>query len=187
APGARKAAGTAWTAADLRTLQDWVLRPQLLGTTGVTEVNTIGGFVREIHITPDPARMVALGVSLHDGVDAVAANNRNVGAGFIERNGQQLLVRTPGQLADMDAIGDIVLDRREGVPVRVRDIASIGEGTQLRNGAATLNGEEVVLGTVVMLVGANSRQVAQAAAARLTEAARSLPEGITATPVYDRT
>ncbi|MBP3983825.1 CusA/CzcA family heavy metal efflux RND transporter [Pseudoxanthomonas helianthi] len=186
-PDARKQDGTPYTATDLRTLQDWVVRPQLRNTPGVTEVNTIGGFARQIHITPDPARLVALGFTLHDVVAAVAANNQNVGAGYIERNGQQFLVRAPGQVADLDAIRDIVLDRRDGVPIRVRDVADVGEGPELRNGAATQNGREVVLGTVFMLIGSNSREVSQAAAAKLAEASRSLPPGVSANPVYDRT
>ncbi len=186
-PDARKKDGTPWTATDLRTLQDWVIRPQLRNTPGVTEVNTIGGFARQIHITPDPAKLVALGFTLHDVVAAVAANNQNVGAGYIERNGQQFLVRAPGQVADLDGIRDIVLDRRDGVPIRVRDVADVGEGPELRTGAATQNGREVVLGTVFMLIGANSREVAQASAAKLAEANKSLPAGVSATPVYDRT
>ncbi|WP_349615850.1 efflux RND transporter permease subunit [Azotobacter salinestris] len=186
-PQARKPDGTPWSATDLRTLQDWVVRPQLRNTPGVTEVNTIGGFARQIHITPDPARLVALGFTLHDVVRAVAANNQNVGAGYIERNGQQFLVRAPGQIADLDALRDIVLDRREGVPIRVRDVAQVGEGPELRNGAATQNGREVVLGTVFMLIGANSREVAQASAERLAQASLSLPPGVSANPVYDRT
>ena len=186
-PDARKKDGTPWTATDLRTLQDWVVRPQLRNTPGVTEVNTIGGFARQIHITPEPSKLVALGFTLHDVVAAVAANNQNIGAGYIERNGQQFLVRVPGQVADLDAIRDIVLDRREGVPIRVRDVAEVGEGPELRTGAATQNGREVVLGTVFMLVGANSREVAQAAAAKLKEASASLPPGVKANPVYDRT
>jgi len=184
---ARKDDGTPYTATDLRTLQDWVVRPQLRNVPGVTEVNTIGGFARQVHITPDPARLVALGFTLHDVVQAVARNNRNVGAGYIERNGQQFLVRAPGQVADLDGIRDIVLDRREGVPIRVRDVANVGEGPELRTGAATLDGQEVVLGTTFMLIGANSREVAQAVAARLAEANRSLPDGVRAEPVYDRT
>ena len=184
---ARKADGTPWTATDLRTLQDWVVRPQLRNVAGVTEVNTIGGYAREIHVTPDPARMVALGLSLQDVVAAIAANNRNVGAGYIERNGQQLLVRVPGQVADLAAIGDIVLDRREGVPIRIGDLAAVGEGRELRTGAAMQNGEEVVLGTVFMLVGSNSRQVSQASARALQAANASLPQGVRAVAVYDRT
>jgi len=186
-PAARKRDGTPWTSTDLRTLQDWVVRPQLRNTPGVTEVNTIGGYARQVHITPDPARLVALGFGLRDVVTAVAANNRNVGAGYIERNGQQFLVRVPGQVADLDAIRDIVLDRRDGVPIRVRDVAQVDEGPELRNGAATQDGREVVLGTVFMLVGANSRDVAQAAAAKVEAANASLPAGVKAHAVYDRT
>jgi len=187
APDARKSDGSRYTATDLRTLQDWVIRPQLRNVPGVTEVNTIGGFERQIHITPDPAALVALDFTLEDIVTALAANNQNVGAGYIERNGQQLLVRVPGQVNDLDAIRNIVLDRREGVPIRVRDVATVGEGRELRTGAATENGEEVVVGTVVMLVGANSRDVSQAAGAKLAAANASLPKGVRAEPVYDRT
>ncbi|WP_428695969.1 efflux RND transporter permease subunit [Stenotrophomonas chelatiphaga] len=187
APGARKPDGTAYTATDLRTLQDWVIRPQLRTVPGVTEVNTIGGFQRQVHITPDPARLRALGFTLEEVAAAVEANNQNVGAGYIERNGQQFLVRIPGQVANLEEIGNIVLDRREGVPIHVHDVAEVAEGAELRSGAATQDGHEVVMGTVVMLVGANSREVAQAAAAKLAQAQRSLPEGVTATASYDRT
>ena len=187
APEAVKPDGTPWTATDLRTLQDWVIRPQMRNTPGVTEVNTMGGFERQIHITPDPSRLVALGFTLQDIVDAVAANNQNMGAGYIERNGQQYLVRVPGQVGGIDEIRNIVLDRREGLPIRVADVAQVGEGPELRTGAATQNGEEVVLGTVSMLVGSNSRSVAQAAAAKLQDANASLPEGVIATAVYNRT
>ena len=186
-PGARKPDGTPWNSTDLRTLQDWVIRPQLRNVTGVTEVNTIGGYARQIHITPDPARLRTLGFTLEDVVQAVAANNQNMGAGYIERNGQQFLVRVPGQVTGLDEIRDIILDRREGVPIRVRDVAGVGEGPELRTGAATQNGEEVVLGTVFMLVGSNSRTVAQASAAKLEEANKSLPKGVKANAVYDRT
>ncbi|HEL3255585.1 TPA: CusA/CzcA family heavy metal efflux RND transporter [Stenotrophomonas maltophilia] len=186
-PNARKPDGTPYTATDLRTLQDWVIRPQLRTTPGVTEVNTIGGFERQIHITPDPAQLVALGFTLNDVVAAVKRNNQNIGAGYIERNGQQFLVRVPGQLANVEAIGNIVLDRRDGVPIRVRDVASVGEGKELRTGAATQNGHEVVVGTAFMLFGANSREVSQAAAAKLEAANASLPAGVHAKAVYDRT
>jgi cobalt-zinc-cadmium resistance protein CzcA len=186
-PGARRPDGQEWTPTDLRTLQDWVVRPQLRNVPGVTEVNTIGGFARQIHITPDPMRLVAYGFTLDDVVAAVARNNRNIGAGYIERNGQQYLVRAPGQVADIAAIGEIVLDRRDGVPIRVRDVAEVGEGPELRNGAATENGREVVLGTVFMLIGANSREVANATATKLADVQKSLPQGVIARPVYDRT
>ena len=185
--GARKPDGTQWSPTDLRTLQDWVVRPQLRNVRGVTEVNTIGGYARQIHITPDPARLLALGFTLQDVVDAIASNNQNMGAGYIERNGQQYLVRVPGQVADLKALESIVLDRRDGVPIRVSDVANVGEGPELRTGAATENGKEVVLGTVFMLVGENSRAVAQRSAAKLVEIQKSLPAGIEAKTIYDRT
>ena len=187
APGALREDGQPWTPTDLRTLQDWVVRPQLRNVRGVTEVNTIGGFARQIHITPDPSKLVAYGFTLQDVLAAIAANNQNIGAGYIERNGQQYLVRVPGQVASIEALGDIVLDRREGVPIRVRDVAGVGEGPELRTGAATQDSQEVVLGTVFMLVGENSRAVAQATAARLEAVADSLPPGVDVHPVYDRT
>ncbi|QDH71236.1 efflux RND transporter permease subunit [Marilutibacter alkalisoli] len=187
APDARRADGTPYTPTDLRTLQDWVIRPQLRTVPGVTEVDSIGGFARQIHVTPEPARLVALGFTLDDVVEALAANNRNVGAGYIERNGEQYLVRVPGQIEDLDAIGDIVLDRREGLPIRIRDVAEVDEGRELRTGAATRNGRETVIGTVVMLAGGNSREVARAAADRLEAVNASLPAGVRAAPVYDRT
>ena len=186
-PKARKPDGSPYTATDLRTLQDWVIRPQLRNVPGVTEVNTIGGFQRQVHITPDPARLRALGFTLEDVAQAIETNNQNVGAGYIERNGQQFLVRIPGQVADLEEIGNIVLARREGVPIHVHDVAQVQDGPEMRSGAATQNGHEVVMGTVVMLIGANSRDVAQAAAARLEQAQRSLPEGVTVTASYDRT
>ncbi|WDS38005.1 CusA/CzcA family heavy metal efflux RND transporter [Pseudoxanthomonas sp.] len=186
-PAARKPDGTPYTATDLRTLQDWVIRPQLRNVPGVTEVNTLGGFRREVHITPDPARLLSLDLSLEAVVEAVRANNQNLGAGYIERNGQQFLVRVPGQVADLAQIRGIVLGLRGGVPIRIGDVAQVDEGAELRNGAATQNGHEVVLGTVMMLMGANSREVSQAAAAKLRQAQQSLPKGVTATPVYDRT
>src|SRR5699024_3284242 len=135
-----------WTTTDLRTLQDWVIRPQLLTVPGVTEVDTLGGYERQIHITPDTARLVALDFTLDDIADAVRANNRNTGAGYIERHGQQYLVRVPGQVDGTGAIGDIVLGLRHGVPIHVDDVADVGQGKPLRTGAATMNGRETVLG-----------------------------------------
>jgi cobalt-zinc-cadmium resistance protein CzcA len=187
ADGARRPDGLEWTAKDLRTLQDWVVRPQLRTVRGVTDVNTIGGYERQIHITPDPARLIAYGFTLQDLVVAVGKNDTNLGAGYIERNGQQYLVRVPGQVTELDAVRDIVLSHREGVPVRIRDVATVGEGDELRTGAATQNGHEVVLGTAFMLIGENSRAVSQRTAGRLAEAQRSLPSGVEVNAVYDRT
>ena len=186
-PGARRADGELYTPEDLRTLQDWVIRPQLRNTPGVTEVNTIGGFVRQYHVTPWPARLSAYGLTLRDVVEALERNNANVGAGYVERSGEQYLVRTPGQAGGVEDLESVVVQTREGVPIRVADVADVIMGEELRTGASTENGREVVLGTVFMLIGENSRTVARAVAARLEEAAKSLPPGVRAEAVYDRT
>lgn len=186
-PEAVRPDGERWNATDLRTLQDWVVRPQLRTVRGVTDVNTIGGYERQIHITPDPARLIAYGFTLQDLVNAVGKNNVNIGAGYIERNGHQYLVRVPGQVAELDAVKQIVLDRRDGVPVRIQDVATVVEGDELRTGAATENGREVVLGTAFMLIGENSRAVSQRTGQRLAEVQKSLPDGVSVNAIYDRT
>ena len=182
-PGAEET----WTPTALRTLQDWVVRPQLRHLKGVTEVNTVGGYVRQFHITPDPARLQAYGLTLQDVLDAVARNNANVGAGYIERAGEQYLVRVPGQVADIAGLRKIVVATRDGLPLRIGDVAEVLEGSELRTGAATKDGKEVVLGTAFMLIGENSREVAQRTATKLKEIDQALPEGVRAHPVYDRT
>jgi len=185
-PEARKTSGEAYTASDLRTIQDWIIRPQLRTVPGLSEINTVGGYEKQYHVLPDPAQLMAYKLSFHDVMTALAANNANVGAGYIERNGEQYLVRTPGQVGNIDEIKEIVIGSRNGVPVRVSDIADVMEGTDLRTGAATLNGKEVVLGTAILLIGENSRTVAQRVAAKLGEISRSLPDGVIAHTVYDR-
>jgi len=184
---AKKPDGTEYTTTDLREIQDWVIKPQLRMVKGVTEINTLGGYVKQFHVTPYPEKMIAFGLSLIDLVTALESNNLNVGAGYIERSGEQYLIRVPGQVADLEEIGNIILGSRQGTPIRVKDVADILIGKELRTGAATQNGKEVVLGTVHMLIGENSRLVAQAAAKKLEEINRNLPEGVVATPVYDRT
>lgn len=186
-PGATKPDGSAWTPEDLRTLQDWVIRPQLRTTPGVTEVNTVGGHVRQYHVTPWPDWLAAAHLSMRDVVAALEANNANIGAGYVERYGEQLLVRSTGQAQGVDDLLSIIVANRGGVPIRIADIADVAIGEELRTGAATEDGKEIVLGTVFMLSGENSRVVAKAAAARLEEAARALPAGVVAKPIYDRT
>ena len=185
--GARKPDGGAYTAEDLRTLQDWVIRPQLRNTPGVTDVNSIGGFERQYHVTPLPDRLSAYGLTLNDVVNALERNNANVGAGYIERYGEQYLVRVPGRASSLDDLRAIIVTNRGGVPIRITDVADVVMGQELRTGAATENGREVVLGTVFMLAGENSRIVARAAAERLAEAAKALPPGVKAEAIYDRT
>ncbi len=186
--GATQPDGTPYTATDLRTIQDWIVRPQLMTTPGVTEVNTSGGYIKQIHVTPEPGNLIKYGLNFGDLSRAIASNTVNAGAGYIERRGTQFLVRAPGQLSTPDEIADIVVATdRDGVPVRIRDLAQVSIGSELRTGAATMNGREVVMGTVFMLVGENSRTVSQAVARRIEEIAPSLPEGVVARPVYDRT
>ena len=187
APNARKPDGTPWTATELRTLHDWVIRPQLRTVPGVAEVNTVGGYTKQYHVTPNPDRLAALGLSLSDVVDALERNNANVGAGYVERGGEQILVRVPGQAQGTEDLSQTIVATRGGVPIRVLDVADVAIGSALRTGAATENGREIVNGTIIMLTGENPRIVAQAVAARLVEASKALPAGVIAHPIYDRT
>jgi cobalt-zinc-cadmium resistance protein CzcA len=186
-PGALKPDGKPYTPADLREIQDWIVKPQLRTVPGVTEINTIGGEAKAYHVAPWPDRLAAHRLTLADLVQALERNNANVGAGYIERRGEQVLVRVPGQVAGLDDIGRIVITQAGGAPVRVSDVADVGFGQELRSGAATENGREVVLGTVFMLMGENSREVSSAVNARLAQINRSLPEGVIVQTVYDRT
>lgn len=183
---AKKPDGSTYNTTDLREIQDWIIRPQLLTVPGVTEVNSIGGYVKQFHVTPYPDKLISFGLTLLDVTTALAQNNFNVGAGYIEKSGEQYLVRVPGQVANQIEIGEILLSSRQGIPVRIKDVADVILGKELRTGAATQNGEETVMGTAHMLIGENSRIVAQAAADKLVEINRSLPEGVVAKPVYDR-
>ncbi|MEX0707676.1 MAG: CusA/CzcA family heavy metal efflux RND transporter [Woeseia sp.] len=171
----------------LRTVQDWIIRPQLRQTPGVVEVNTIGGYVKQFHVLPDPDALRAYDLSFDDVVEVLLENNSNKGAGYIERFGTQYLVRSPGQVAGLDDIRTLTVAHRGGVPIPLRDVAEIRLGSDLRSGAATRNGQEVVLGTVFMLMGENSRAVAAAAAERLEAVQASLPDDVVVEAVYDRT
>jgi cobalt-zinc-cadmium resistance protein CzcA len=171
----------------LRELQDWVIRPQLMQVKGVVEINAIGGYTRQYHITPEPIKLLQWGLTMEDLVVALKSNNDNRGAGFLERSGQQLLVRTPGQLTSISDIENLIVSNPKGVAVRIGDLAQVAIGKELRTGAATQNGSETVLGTAMMLMGENSRTVARALAIKLAEINRSLPEGVRAVAVYDRT
>ncbi|MEE5131024.1 CusA/CzcA family heavy metal efflux RND transporter [Pseudomonas alliivorans] len=185
--GARKEDGTPYTPTDLRVIQDWIIKPQLRNVPGVAEINTIGGFAKQYEIAPDPKKLAAYKLTLNDLVAALERNNANVGAGYIERGGEQLLIRAPGQLENINDIANIVIANVQGTPIRVSSVAEVGIGKEMRSGAATENGREVVLGTVFMLIGENSRTVSQAVAAKLADINRTLPAGIEAVTVYDRT
>ena len=185
--GAKKPDGQPYTATDLREIQDWIIKPQLRNVPGVTEINSIGGYSKEYQIAPNPERLTSLGVTLQDIVTALERNNGNVGAGYIEKRGEQYLIRAPGQVKTLEDISNVIVSSVGGVPIRVRDVAEVGLGRELRTGAATANGREVVLGTAFMLIGQNSRTVSQAVDKKMVEINRSLPEGVHAVTVYDRT
>ena len=179
--------GEAYTAEDLRTIQDWIIRPQLVTVPGVTEINSIGGYEREYQVAPDLAKLIAYKLTLADVSAALMENNQNVGAGYIERYGEQWLVRSPGQLKTLDDIRQVVIAKRDDMPITIGDVAEVMLGKQLRTGAATQNGKETVLGTAFMLIGENSRIVAKAVSEKLEAVNRSLPEGVKAEAVYNRT
>ncbi len=185
--GARKPDGTPYSPTDLREIQDWVIKPQLRNVKGVTEINSIGGFEKQYVVAPNLERLGAHGLSLADVVNALEKNNSNQGAGYIERRGEQYLVRAPGQVKSIDDIGDIIIGTAAGQPTRIRDVATVELGRELRTGAATENGKEVVLGTVFMLMGENSRAVSRAVDKQMKAIDKTLPEGVKAITVYDRT
>ncbi|CAM3885964.1 MULTISPECIES: efflux RND transporter permease subunit [Bordetella] len=185
-PNARKEDGSPYTPMDLREIQDWVIKPQLRNIPGVTEVNSIGGFAKEYQVAPSTERLASYGLTLADVMTALESNNANVGAGYIERKGEQYLIRAPGQVKSIEDIGNIVLTSVNGQAIRIRDVADVGIGRELRTGAATDNGQEVVLGTVFMLIGQNSLAVSEAVSEKLDSINKTLPDGVKAVTVYDR-
>ncbi|MBR0710301.1 efflux RND transporter permease subunit [Bradyrhizobium liaoningense] len=171
----------------LRTVQDWIVRPQMKTVPGVAGADAIGGFVKQFQVQPDPARLVAYGLSFKQVVDAIEANNTTRGANYIEQNGEGLVVRAAGRVETLEDIEQIVVTTRGGVPVRIRDLADVSIGKELRTGSASVNGREVVLGTALMLIGGNSRTVAAAADAKIKDISKTLPPGIHARTVLNRT
>lgn len=184
--GARKPDGTEYTPQDLRTLHDWVVRPQLRNVPGVTEVNSVGGYRKEYEVAPYPERLAGFGLTVEDVIGALEKNNANVGAGYVERSGSQYLIRVPGQATGESDLASIIVAYRQNTPIRIADVADVSIGSEIRNGAATKDGQEVVLGTIYMLVGENAREVSVAVAERLEEVNRSLPGGVVVNTVYDR-
>lgn len=176
-----------YTLTDLRTIQDWIIKPQLRNTPGVVDVNSIGGYRKQFHVTPYPDRLTAHGLGMDDIVEALLANNSNIGAGYLEKNGHQHLIRSPGRVQNLEDIRNIVVKSSDGIPIYIKSVADVILGEELRTGAATSNGEEVVLGTVFMLIGENSRTVSDAVAEKIKKINETLPKGVIAKPVYDRT
>ncbi|WP_336938380.1 CusA/CzcA family heavy metal efflux RND transporter [Acinetobacter modestus] len=186
-PDAKKEDGTPYSAMDLREIQDWIVRPQLQRVKGVAEINSIGGYNKTYIVSPDLKRLQQLQISLPAFQTALQENNENRGAGFIEENGQQLTVRVPGMLSTVEDIQNITVSAKNGLPIRVADVASVAIGHDLRTGAATYNGEETVLGIAMMMMGENSRTVAQAVDSKIKEIQLTLPKGVEIETVYDRT
>ena len=186
-PNAKKADGTAYSAMDLREIQDWIVRPQLQRVAGVAEVNSIGGFNKTYVVAPDLNRMQQLNISLSQLQTALQENNENRGAGYIEENGQQLTVRVPGTLNSLADIENTTVASPNGNPIRVGDIAQVSIDHDLRTGGATYNGEETVLGIAMMMMGENSRTVSKAVDTKIQEVQSSLPQGVRIETVYDRT
>ncbi|WP_289285029.1 efflux RND transporter permease subunit, partial [Methylophaga sp. UBA1918] len=186
-PEARQENGQPYDLTALREIQDWIIQPRLTRVPGITEVNTVGGYAKQYHIQPDPQKMLEFGISFGDIHQALKANNSNRGAGYIERYGQQLLVRSPGQLKTIDDIQQVVVKQMSGTPIKIMDIADVAIGKTLRTGAATQNGQETVMGTAMMLIGENSREVAKRVATELSKIQATLPDGVIAEAVYDRT
>jgi heavy metal efflux pump (cobalt-zinc-cadmium) len=186
-PEARRSDGQPYDSMDLREIQGWIIKPQMAQVPGVVEINTIGGFERQYHVMPDPKRLLEFGITQQQVVETLRANNSNSGAGYVERNGQQLLVRSPGQLAEIRDIEQLVITLANGIPIRIADVAEVALGKELRTGAATRDGRETILGTAMMLMGENSRTVARNLAQKLEQVKASLPPGITVEAVYDRT
>lgn len=173
-------------AAYLRTVQDWIIRPQLRTVQGVAGVDSIGGFEKQYLVEPDPVKLSAYGVSFSELAKALEAANLSVGANFLERAGEAYLVRADARIRSVNEIADAVIATRGGVPVRVRDVAAVRLGGELRTGGASMNGHEVVVGTTLMLIGENSRTVAKAVGDKLETIEKSLPVGVKVTPTLDR-
>lgn len=186
-PQAKKPDGQPYQPMDLREIQDWIVRPQLQRVAGVAEVNSIGGFEKTYVVSPNLARLQQLNIDLGQLVQALEQNNENRGAGFIEKNGQQLTIRVPGILKSVQEIEQVLVTNISGNPIRVADVADVSLGHDLRTGGATYNGEETVLGIAMMMMGENSRTTAQAVHDKVQQIQKSLPQGVVIETVYDRT
>jgi cobalt-zinc-cadmium resistance protein CzcA len=172
----------------LRTIQEWLISPQLRRLPGINEVNTMGGFVRQFHAIVDPALLLKYGVSLRDVIEAVQANNRNAGAGFIVKDFEQFNVVSQGLLKDVNDIEDIVIKASDGTAVYIKDLAQVKVAPQVRSGAASRDGRgETVIGMSIMLKGENSKLVVDRVKQEIPEIQKSLPAGVRINPFYDRT
>ena len=179
--------GKPYTLTELRTIQEWEIKPQLRTVPGVTEVNTIGGYEKQFHVTPDPMKLMSYGIGFRDVLEALEANNANTGGGYIEKNGEQYTIRAKGLIRTIEDIKNVKLGVNDGTPFFIKDVAVVDLGKELRTGAATLSGEETVIGTAIMLIGENSRLVSQRVGKKIEQMNKVLPEGVKITTLYDRT
>ena len=173
-------------AAYLRTVQDWIIAPQMRTVPGAAGIDSIGGYEKNFLVQPDPARLAGYGVGINELMEALSRANVAEGANFIDRAGEALLVQADARLRNADDIRNVTVAMRGGAPIRIGDVATVAIGGDLRTGAASLNGEEAVIGTVLMRSGANSRTVATGAAERLEQLRTTLPDGIVVETVYNR-
>ncbi len=174
--------------AELRTIQDWIIKPQLRSVSGVAEVNTWGGFDRQYQVIVNPRQLIKYDLTLVDVFEALRRNNMNVGGGNITRSGELLLVQGVGLLETLEEVGNVVITARGGVPVYVRNVGQVVEGHEIRRGAVSYDGKgEAVLGLGFMLMGENTREVTQRMKERVEQIIPSLPKDVTVTTVYDRT
>ena len=171
----------------LRTVQDWIIGPQIKTVKGVAAVDSIGGYAQQYHVQPDPQKLASMGLTFNDVIEALERNNASTGAGYLEQKGESYVVRADGRLATAGEIGNVVVSTRNGIPIYMKDVATVGLGKELRTGSASENGHEVVVATAMMLKGENSRVVAKAVDAKLIEVNKSLPEGVKAKTVLNRT
>lgn len=171
----------------LREVQDWIIRPQIQTVPGVAGIDSIGGYVKQYHVQPDPMKLISHGLTFHHVIESIEKNHISTGAGYIEHKGESYLIRASSRVVNSDQIGDIVLNHPAGIPIRIRDIAAINIGRELRSGSASKNGEEVVIGTAMMLIKANSRQVANDVDTRIAEIRNTLPPGIQIRTMLNRT
>ncbi|MES2462704.1 MAG: CusA/CzcA family heavy metal efflux RND transporter, partial [Armatimonadota bacterium] len=174
-------------AAYLREIQDWVIRPQLRNVFGVAGVDAIGGYVKHYAVQPDPLKLISFDITFDDLIRSLERNSQSTGAGYIEHRGESYIVRSSSLLSTIEEISEIIIGEREGATIRIKDIATVSVGKELRTGSASQNGQEIVVGTALMLIGENSRTVSQAVDQKIQEINRSLPSDIQAKPVLNRT
>lgn len=171
----------------LRTVQDWIIRPQLKGVVGVAEIDSIGGYEQQYHVQPDPQKLLSFGLSFSDVIAALEKNNSGVGAGYIEQKGESYTVRADGRLETAADIGNVIVANKNGVPVFLKDVADVGIGRELRTGSGSEDGNEVVVGTAMMLKGGNSRVVSSLVDEKMQSIGKALPPDISIKTVLNRT